>query len=47
MSNIFYLTSGIILGVYIDQKYKLPDVTKTLENMADYLKSIEKGGGKK
>ena len=44
MTNFFYFTSGIVLGVYLDQKYKLPDVTKTLENIADYLKSIEKGG---
>ena len=42
MSNLFYLTSGIVLGVYLDQKYDLPRVTKTLENIAEYLKTIEK-----
>ena len=42
MSNLFYLTSGIVLGVYLDQKYDLPQVTKTLENIAEYLKTIEK-----
>tara|TARA_B100000575_G_C22957482_1_gene553428 strand:- start:684 stop:824 length:141 start_codon:yes stop_codon:yes gene_type:complete len=46
MSNFFYFTSGIILGVYIDQKYKLPTVTTSLENFAEYLKSIEKGSKK-
>ncbi len=44
MSNIFYFTTGIIMGVYLDQKYDLPKVTTTLENIAEYLKSIEKGG---
>ena len=42
MSNLFYLTSGIVLGVYLDQKYDLPRVTKTFENLAEYLKTIEK-----
>ena len=44
MSNFFYFTSGILLGIYVDQKYEIPDVTKTLENIGEYLKSIEKGG---
>jgi len=42
MSNLFYLTSGIVLGVYLDQKYDLPKVTTTLESIAEYLKTIEK-----
>ena len=46
MSNFFYLSSGIFIGIYIDQKYKLPDVTKSIENFAEYLRTIEKGGKK-
>ena len=42
MSNLFYFTSGIVLGVYLDQKYDLPRVTNTLESIAEYLKTIEK-----
>ena len=42
MSNLFYLTSGVVLGIYIDQKYDLPRVTKTLESITEYLKTIEK-----
>ena len=47
MSNLFYLTSGIVLGVYLDQKYDLPRVTKTLEGIAEYLKTIEKNDNEK
>ena len=47
MSNLFYLTSGIVLGVYLDQKYDLPKVTTTLESIAEYLKKIEKNDNNK
>lgn len=47
MSSFFYFTSGIIFGVYLDQKYTLPKVTTTLENIAEYLKTIEKDIDKK
>lgn len=47
MSNLFYLTSGIVLGVYLDQKYNLPRVTDTLESIAEYLKTIEKNDNNK
>ena len=42
MSNIFIFTSGIILGVYIDQKYDLPKVSTMIDQGVEYLKSIEK-----
>ena len=47
MSNLFYLTSGIVLGFYLDQKYNLPRVTDTLESIAEYLKTIEKNDNNK
>lgn len=42
MSNFFFFTSGVILGVYIDQKYSLPKVSTLIDKSVDYLKSIEK-----
>ena len=42
MSNLFYFSSGIVLGIYLDQKYDLPKVTTTMDNIAEYLKTIEK-----
>lgn len=42
MSNFFCLTSGIIIGVYLDQKYNLPKVKDTIDNIVEYLKKIEK-----
>ena len=42
MSNIFYFTSGIIVGIYLDQKYDLPLVAVTIDNFKEYLKKIEK-----
>ena len=43
MSNFFFFTSGVILGVYIDQKYDLPKVSTMVDKGVEYLKSIEKG----
>ena len=42
MSNLFYFSSGIVLGLYLDQKYDLPKVTTTMDNIGEYLKKIEK-----
>jgi hypothetical protein len=42
MSNLFYFSSGVVLGIYLDQKYDLPKVTTTMDNIAEYLKKIEK-----
>lgn len=42
MSNFFFFTSGVILGVYIDQKYSLPKVTNMIDKGVEYLKSIER-----
>ena len=42
MSNFFFLTSGLILGVYLDQKYDLPKVTDTVDKLKKYLETIEK-----
>jgi hypothetical protein len=42
MSNLLYFTSGIILGVYLDQKYDLPRVTDTIDKFKKYLETIEK-----
>lgn len=42
MSNFFFFTSGIVFGVYMDQKYNLPKVSTLIDNGVKYLKSIEK-----
>lgn len=42
MSNLFYFTSGIIVGVYIDQKYDLPNVKDTIDKFKKYLETIER-----
>ena len=42
MSKFFFFTSGIILGVYLDQKYDLPKVTDTVDKLKKYLETIEK-----
>ena len=33
MSHIFTLISGIFVGIYLDQKYKLPEITKYINNI--------------
>jgi hypothetical protein len=42
MSNLFFFTGGIVLGVYLDQKYDLPKVSLMVDKGVEYLKSIEK-----
>jgi hypothetical protein len=42
MSHIFTLISGIFVGIYLDQKYKLPEITKYINNIQETLKRNEK-----
>ena len=42
MSNLFYFSTGIVIGVYLDQKYDLPKVVDTIDKIKKYLETIEK-----
>lgn len=42
MSNFFTFFSGIVVGIYIDQSYKIPKLNILIDKSIDYIKSIEK-----
>jgi hypothetical protein len=42
MTHIPLFVSGIILGVFLDQKYKLPKIELLMKKMIDTLEKIEK-----
>ena len=42
MSNFFSFLGGTVLGLYIAQNYKVPDVKTTSTWIIKYLKSLEK-----
>jgi len=42
MSRFPLFVSGIIIGVYLDQKYKLPKIESLMKKMIDTLEKIEK-----
>lgn len=47
MTYLMSFCGGIIMGVYLDQHYKLPDVDKIVTNGINYLKTLEKENEKK
>jgi hypothetical protein len=42
MSHFPLFVSGIILGVFLDQKYKLPKIESLMKKMIDTLEKNEK-----
>ena len=42
MSHTFTFFSGIVIGVYLDQNYKLPKIDAILKKSLEYLKALEK-----
>jgi hypothetical protein len=42
MNHLLVLFSGIIIGVYIDQNYKVPNVSSYVKKIKETLKSHEK-----
>jgi hypothetical protein len=42
MTHLFVFTGGIVMGIYLEQKYNLPKITKTMDEIAEYLKKNEK-----
>jgi hypothetical protein len=42
MSNFFTFISGIVIGIYIDQSYKIPKINLLIDKSIDYIKSLEK-----
>lgn len=42
MSQFPLFISGIILGVFLDQKYKLPKIESLMKKMIDTLEKNEK-----
>jgi len=42
MSYFSAFSMGIIVGIYLEQTYKLPDVKTVVDKSKEYLKSIEK-----
>ena len=42
MTQVFTFISGIMIGVYIDQNYKLPKIDIILTKSIEYLKGLEK-----
>lgn len=42
MSKIILLFSGIIIGVYLDQNYKLPNLSKCIKNIQNDIQKYEK-----
>lgn len=42
MTNIIVLVSGIIIGVYLDQTYKLPNFNNLIKKFNTDLKKYEK-----
>jgi hypothetical protein len=42
MSHFPLFISGIILGVFLDQKYKLPKIESLMKKMIDTLEKNEK-----
>lgn len=42
MSNLFSFISGLVIGIYIDQCYKLPKVSSYIKYISETLKKNEK-----
>ena len=42
MNHLLVLFSGIIIGVYIDQNYKVPNVSSYVKKIKETLKTHEK-----
>jgi len=42
MNHLLLLVSGIIIGVYIDQNYKVPNMNTYVKKIKETLKSHEK-----
>lgn len=42
MSNFLTFVSGIMVGIYIEQSYKIPKINILIDKSIEYIKSIEK-----
>ena len=42
MSHTFSVFSGILIGIYLDQNYKLPKIDIIVKKSMEYLKALEK-----
>jgi hypothetical protein len=42
MSHTFSFFSGILIGIYLDQNYKLPKIDIIVKKSMEYLKALEK-----
>ena len=42
MSNLFVFISGIVVGIYIDQSYKLPLIKTYVDTWRETLKKHER-----
>ena len=42
MNNFIIFLSGIVVGIYIDQSYKVPSINKYVKNVEETLKKHEK-----
>lgn len=42
MSKLIIFLSGIVVGIYIDQSYKVPSINKYVETIKETLKKHEK-----
>lgn len=42
MSQTFTFIGGLVIGVYIDQNYKLPKIDIIFKKSLEYLKALEK-----
>lgn len=42
MSKLLVFVSGIMIGIYLDQSYKVPSINKYVQDIKDILKRHEK-----
>lgn len=46
VSHVFTLAVGIVAGIYISQKYNVPDVRSTVDDYLESAKRIEQSSRK-